>query len=127
MAVDWVTDDFSGPVAVPAGSALRVTFLKLKEGAGESEKARVLEVIGGIKGVFPVIEQISFGENFSMGRAKGFSVGSVAVLPGLGELEKVDEDEGRAGAEKDKVRDLIESVIVLDYVVPEQQQSSASL
>lgn len=125
MAVDWVANDLSGPVAPPPGSAMRVTFLKLKEGLGESEKARVLDVIGGIKGVFPVIDQISFGENFSMGRAKGFSIGSIAVLPGLSELEAMDSDSERANLEKDKARDLIESVIVLDYVVP--QQPSASL
>ncbi|KAE9464552.1 hypothetical protein C3L33_03530, partial [Rhododendron williamsianum] len=122
MAVDWVTYDLPGPVSPPPGSAMRVTFLKLKEGVGENEKARVLDVIGGIKGVFPAIEQISFGENFSMGRAKGFSIGSVAILPGLSELEAMDSE--RAGLEKDKVRDLIESVIVLDYVVPQQQSAS---
>ncbi|KAI8565361.1 hypothetical protein RHMOL_Rhmol03G0253000 [Rhododendron molle] len=124
MAFDWVTYDLPGPVAPPPGSAMRVTFLKLKEGVGENEKARVLDVIGGIKGVFPAIEQISFGENFSMGRAKGFSIGSVAILPGLSELEAMDSDSERAGLEKDKVRDLIESVIVLDYVIPQQQSAS---
>ncbi|KAH7854106.1 hypothetical protein Vadar_010162 [Vaccinium darrowii] len=125
MVVDWVANDLSGPVATPPGSAMRVTFLKLKEGLGENDKARVLDVIGGIKRVFPVIDQISCGENFSMGRAKGFSIGSIAVLPGLSELEAMDSESERANLEKDKVRDSIESVIVLDYVVP--QQPSASL
>lgn len=128
MAVDWIGSDLSGPVALPAGSAMRVTFLKVKEGLGEQESDEVLGVIAGIKDKFPVIDQISFGKNFSPDRAKGYSIASLAVFPGLSELDGL--DSGAAELEKDKARDMLESVLVLDYVIPpqqQQQQHSASL
>ncbi|XP_052180584.1 stress-response A/B barrel domain-containing protein UP3 [Diospyros lotus] len=124
MAVDWVSDGLAGPVAPRVGSAMRVTFLKLKEGLGEKERGEVLSVIGGVKDGFPATEQISYGENFSPARAKGFSIGSIAVLPGVSELEALDADSDLAESMKNKVRDLLESVIVLDYVIPQQQSAS---
>ncbi|XP_040370405.1 stress-response A/B barrel domain-containing protein UP3-like [Rosa chinensis] len=119
MAVDWVADGLTGPVALSPGSAIRVTVLKLKEELGEAAKGEVLEVIKGIKGKLGLGEagQISVGENFSPGRARGYSIASVAVFKGVSEMEEVEE------VEKDKVREYLDSVIVLDYVVPSLQVS----
>ncbi|XP_050382499.1 stress-response A/B barrel domain-containing protein UP3-like [Argentina anserina] len=124
MAVDWVAEGLTGPPGLSAGSAIRVTFLKLKEGLGEAEKGEVLEVIKGIKGKFGEVGQISAGENFSPARAKGYSIASVAVFKGASEMEAVDSKEELAKMEKDKVREYLESVIVLDYVVPSPQSAS---
>eukprot|EP00262_Sarcandra_glabra_P009516 TRINITY_DN23922_c0_g1_i1.p1 TRINITY_DN23922_c0_g1~~TRINITY_DN23922_c0_g1_i1.p1 ORF type:complete len:275 (+),score=33.91 TRINITY_DN23922_c0_g1_i1:51-875(+) len=117
MAVDWVSG-LDEPSIPRPGSALRLTLLKPKETAGDGGLGQILEAIGGIKGIFPSIDQISFGENFSPARAKGFSVGSLSFFPGLKEIDLVDSNEEVVKSQKDKVRDLIESVIVVDYVIP---------
>ncbi|XP_026447106.1 stress-response A/B barrel domain-containing protein UP3-like [Papaver somniferum] len=121
MAVDWVSnlENGSSSLVVKPGSAMKITFLKLKEGLGETEKGVVLNTISGIKnGVGKdFIEQISFGENFSP-RAKGFTIGSIAVCGGVEELDKLDLNQEGVEKEKEKVRDLLDGVIVLDYVVP---------
>lgn len=128
MAVDWVAEGFSQSIKPMPGSAIRATFLKLKEGSGEGEKEKVLGVIGGIKERFESIDQISYGENFSPWRAKGYSIASLAVFPGVSELEALDSDTGVAHAEKEKVRDLLDSVLVVDFVIPQiQNAASASL
>lgn len=114
MAVDWVSEGLTGPVAPSPGSALRVTFLKLKENLGEAAKGKVLEVI---KGRFGEVGQISVGENFSPARAKGYSIASVAVFKGVSEMEAVD------SKEEDKVSEFLDSTIVLDYVVPSPQSA----
>ncbi|XP_047148111.1 stress-response A/B barrel domain-containing protein UP3-like [Vigna umbellata] len=86
MVVDWVTDGLSNLVP-PPGSALCVNFLKLKEGAVGDE---VLGVVRGILENFKQISEFSFGENFSPGRAKGFTISSLAVFAGPAKLEVVD-------------------------------------
>ncbi|KAL3535545.1 hypothetical protein ACH5RR_004006 [Cinchona calisaya] len=123
MAVDWVSSG-AGPVSVPPGSTMRVTFLKLKEDLGENGKNEVLGVIGGIKEKFLAIEQLSFGENFSPARAKGFSIASIAVFKGVNELEALDTESEAANEQKDLVRDKLDGVVVLDYVVPSPQTAS---
>ncbi|KAI3919650.1 hypothetical protein MKW98_031783 [Papaver atlanticum] len=105
MTVDWVSYLENGSsLVVKPGSGMIITFLKSKEELSETENGVVLDTIGGIKngvrGEF--IEQISFRENFC-GRAKGFTVGSIAVCRGM--EEKI-------------LRDLLDGVIFLDYVVP---------
>lgn len=125
MAVDWMTNDvISGSVNVSPGSALRVSFLKLKENLGEDEKNEIMGVIGGIKEKFPSIEQLSYGENFSPARAKGFSIASLAVFKGWNELEGLDKESEAANEQKDKVRDKLDGVVVLDYVVPSSQSAN---
>lgn len=123
MAVDWVVNDLAGPVAPPDGSAMRVTFLKMKEGLGEKEKGQVLEVVGGIGSKFPSIKQLTFGENFC-DRAKGYSIASLAVFPGLSELDGLDSNSELVNSQKDKARDFLESVLVLDYVIPTPQSAN---
>ncbi|KAF6156287.1 hypothetical protein GIB67_008057 [Kingdonia uniflora] len=112
MAADWVLEDLEGAMGVKPGAAIRISLVKLKEGLGESEKGEVLGMIGGIKGKFSLIDQISFGENFSPARAKGFSI---AVFPGLSELDALDENVEAVEEQKEKVKGLLESEIVVDY------------
>ncbi|CAI9301845.1 unnamed protein product [Lactuca saligna] len=119
MAVIWMFN--SASVSLKPGSAMRVTFLKLKGNLGENEKARVLEVIGGIKDQFQAIEQLSLGENFSHERAKGFTIASIAVLPGQTNLEALDSNSEGVNLHEEKVGDSIESVVVVDYLIPPPQ------
>ncbi|KAG8367176.1 hypothetical protein BUALT_Bualt16G0045400 [Buddleja alternifolia] len=127
MAVDWVADDFSGAAALSPGSALRLTILKLKEGVGERGKSEVLGVLRGIKEKFPSIEQMTAGENFSPGRAKGFSMCSIAVFNGMKELEGLDSEAEAANEEKDKVREFLDGVVVLDYAVAAPVQAAVGV
>jgi peroxin-10 len=69
--------------------------------------------------------QVSYGENFSPARAKGYSFGMLAAFPGVEDLEKL--EGGQLDAIKEKVRPILESVIVLDFVVSEPPPSSANL
>lgn len=126
MAVDWIAngDDQDLLVAPPPGSATRLTFLKLKEGLGEEVKSEILGVIKGIKEKFSQIDQLTCGENFSPARAKGYSLASLAVFPGLSEMEAVDSNEELVNSQKEKVRDYVDSVVVVDYVIPPPQSAS---
>jgi hypothetical protein len=125
MAVDWVADDFTGSVDVSPGSALRLTVMKLKEGAGEIGKAKVLGTVTGIKEKFPSIKQLTAGENFSPGRAKGFSICSIAVFDGAKELEELESQSELANEQKDKVREFLDGVLVLDYAVEASVQTAS--
>ncbi|XP_077236328.1 stress-response A/B barrel domain-containing protein UP3-like [Tasmannia lanceolata] len=118
MAVDWMADVEEGQRVPRLGAAMRLTFLKPKEGLGDLEREEILGVIGGIKSSFPSIDQISFGENFSPARAKGFTLGFLSVFPGLKELDALDSNEEVVESQKEKVRPLLDSVIVLDYLIP---------
>ena len=120
MAVDWVASDLDQKMLVPKpGSAMRVKFLKLKE---DGDKGNVLGVFAEIKD--RLIEQSSFGENFSPARAKGFSIASIAVFQGLSELEEFDSNEKVVKPQKEKVKDLVDGVIVVDYVIPPPQSAN---
>ncbi|XP_041006907.1 stress-response A/B barrel domain-containing protein UP3-like [Juglans microcarpa x Juglans regia] len=126
MAVDWVAaggdvDDFVVP---PPGSAIRFTFLKLKENLGDNVKSEILAVIKEIKGNFSQIKQISCGENFSPARAKGFSLASLVIFPEVSEMEAVDSNEEWMNSQKEKVRDYLEGVVCVDYVIPQPQSAS---
>ncbi|PIA43159.1 hypothetical protein AQUCO_02000531v1 [Aquilegia coerulea] len=118
MLVDWVAD-LDEPLIVPSsGAVMKVSLLKLKEGLEESEKAEVLKVIGGVKEHFGFIDQFTFGENFAPVKTNGFSIASLAIVPGLSELEALDSNEEVVKEQKEKVKDFLESVIVVDYAVP---------
>ncbi|KAG6431660.1 hypothetical protein SASPL_109742 [Salvia splendens] len=101
MAVDWVAEDFSGPV------------MKVKDKSGKGE---VLEIARGMKGKFDAIEQLTAGENFSPERSKGFSIASIAVVK---ELEAL-------GVVSDVVSEHFDDVVVLDYAVPAQKPAAAA-
>ncbi|XP_047950498.1 stress-response A/B barrel domain-containing protein UP3-like [Salvia hispanica] len=113
MAVDWVAEDFSGPVAVPPGAALRLTVMKVKD---ESVKGEVLGIARGMEGKFDAIEQLTAGENFSPERSKGFSIASIAVVK---ELEAL-------GAVPEVVSEHLDDVVVLDYAVPASVPAAAA-
>lgn len=121
MALDWVAEDLQGDLVLPPGSAVRVTFLKLKENLGDEVKNEILGVLRGIRDNFRQISQFTCGENFSPGRAKGFSIGSLAVFPGLSEMEEVDSNEEFVKYQKDKVGQHLENMVVVDYMVPSIQ------
>ncbi|OWM77290.1 hypothetical protein CDL15_Pgr028927 [Punica granatum] len=118
MAVDWIADGFSGPLAPPPESALKVSFLKLKEDLGDAVKDEVLGVIRGIKDGPAAVEQLTCGENFSPARAKGFSVASLAVFKGVAEMEAAESNKELVESHKEKVREYLDGVIVIDFVVP---------
>nr|XP_043636765.1 stress-response A/B barrel domain-containing protein UP3 [Erigeron canadensis] len=124
MAVDWISNSAVSPIK--PGSAMRVSFLKLKENLGENEKNEVLDVIGGIKNEFKSIQELSVGENFSHDRAKGFTIASIAVLPAPADLEALDSNANAelVNLQKQKVKDHIEGVVVVDYVVPPPQTAN---
>ncbi|XP_047938116.1 stress-response A/B barrel domain-containing protein UP3-like [Salvia hispanica] len=79
MAVDWVADGFSRPMAVPLGSSLRLTVMKMKE-EEEAGKGEILGIVRGMKEKFDLIEQLTVGENFSIA-----STAVVKDLESLGE------------------------------------------
>lgn len=115
MAIDWVHSS-AGTVTIPSGSAMRVTFLKLKEDLEEEEKNELLGVIGGIKEKFPDIELLSLGENISPARAKGFSIAWVGVFKGIKELEGFDSEwEAAANEQKDLLKDKVDDAVVFNY------------
>lgn len=124
MAVDWVADGFAGETIVPPGSALRLTVLKLKDGAGEVGKRKVLELARGMKEKLGSIEQLTVGENFSPERAKGFSICSMAVFNRPKELES---DSETADAEWETVGELLDGMLALDYSVQAPQLRTANL
>ncbi|KAJ4791646.1 Stress-response A/B barrel domain-containing protein UP3 [Rhynchospora pubera] len=120
MAVDWVAEGVApGPIA--PGSAIRLTFAKLKEGSDATELTSALASAKDDAGA----TLVSYGENFSPARAKGYSFGLLAAFPKVDDLEKL--TGGHVEAIKEKVKPILESVIVLDFVVSEPPPSSAHL
>ncbi|KAL5729809.1 hypothetical protein ACHQM5_002707 [Ranunculus cassubicifolius] len=114
MLIDWV---FHQKAAIPQpGSAMRVTFLKLKEGMNlvQSQKLEVFKVIGNHLG--PSVEQYTYGENFAAS-AKGFSLASLAVFSDVNELEQAGSCEEVANQLKEKLNYLVLNILVIDYVV----------
>ncbi|CAI8589776.1 unnamed protein product [Vicia faba] len=115
LVIDWIAGDVALPPHPSPGTAFRVSFLKLKE---EKEKdgevkEEVFRAIRGIKESVEGVSYVSYGENISPARAKGFSIASLVVFPGREELESVDAGEGLV-----EVKEHLESVVVVDYVVP---------
>lgn len=114
MSLDWMISNAAASSVCPKpGSAMRVRFYKLIEGLGEIEKARVLEVMGGIKN-----DELSVGESFCDDRAKGYTIASIAVFPN-GNPPAADLDLNSGDLLKEGVmKDSIQSVVVVDYVIP---------
>ncbi|KAG4959210.1 hypothetical protein JHK87_035843 [Glycine soja] len=90
MALDWLSEVPGGTVP-PPGSALRVTFFKLKEGVEDRVKDEIVGAMRGFQREFKQAIQLTCGGNFSPARAKGFSIASLEVFPGLSELEAAKE------------------------------------
>lgn len=122
MALDWVSEVQADQLVLPPGSALRVAFFKLKEGLGEQVKDEVLKGISGIR--HEKVVQFTFGENFSVGRDKGFSFASAAVFAGLSELQEADSDEEFGNYYMtDKIKENLDTVLLLDYLSHRQTTS----
>ncbi|CAL9121547.1 unnamed protein product [Musa acuminata var. zebrina] len=115
MAMDWVAD-LDSPTAALPGSAMRLTLAKPKEGA----TAELTATLAQVKLSAPAaVTQVTYGENFSPARAKGYGVGLLAVFRDLEELEAMDAGEkDLVESVKEKVRPLLESFIVVDFEVP---------
>ncbi|KAL3623611.1 hypothetical protein CASFOL_032427 [Castilleja foliolosa] len=124
MAVDWVADDSSGRAVISPGSAVRLTVLKVKEGAGESGKSEIVKVLRGIKEKCASIEQLTVGDNFSPARAKGFTICSIAVFKGNTELKEFVADTEASNVQNGKVKEFLDGVLVLDYTVTASTQTA---
>lgn len=115
MAVDWIPDQVPGTLAPPPGSIAKITLLKVKENIAEEAKTEIMEVISE---KFRGIDQITVGENFSPARAKGFSIGSIVYVKGLGEMEAVD---AQMKLQNEKIRDYVDATIDVEFVVPSKK------
>ncbi|KAK8980101.1 hypothetical protein V6N11_061318 [Hibiscus sabdariffa] len=113
MAIDWVADNDPTPLSPLPGSAIKLTLLKLKDNVPKEVQGEILGEIKGICGV----QQMTCGEIFSA-RAKGFSLASLAVFPGVKEMEAAVGKEEHVNLQKQKMKDNLDGVIVVDYVVP---------
>ncbi|KAK8933539.1 hypothetical protein KSP39_PZI015468 [Platanthera zijinensis] len=113
MAVDWIAEVDVDAAPLP-GSLARLTLAKPRIGTAAAE---LVKAIDGIRGSVPDSVQVSYGENFSPARAKGYEVGFISVFPGLDEAEAIEGNE-EVEKQKEKVRPLLESAVVLDYLVP---------
>lgn len=72
-------------------------------------KPTAADAVAGMgEGAKGTAEQVSYGENFSPARAKGFTLGLLSVFPSI---EAMEEGEVKTTVESD-------SVAVIDYVVP---------
>ncbi|CAE5959911.1 unnamed protein product [Arabidopsis arenosa] len=113
MAVDWIADQVPETLAPPPGSIGKITLLKVKENVSDEAKLEIMEVI---KEKSQGSDQITtVGENFSPGRAKGFSIGSISYFRDFGEIEAVDD---QMKLQKEKNREYIDDTIVVEFVVP---------
>ncbi|XP_020591573.1 stress-response A/B barrel domain-containing protein UP3-like [Phalaenopsis equestris] len=108
FAVDWVAD-LDGDIVPSPGSGMRFLIAKPREGIPAAE---IVKAIDGVRTL-----KVSCGVNFSQGRAKGYDV---CLLLGFRGVEEMDGMEGEEEIEaiKEKIRDLIDGVIVVDFVVP---------
>lgn len=113
-AVDWV-NAAQAPSPIAPGAAVRLTLAKVKEGVEVGQLvdkvATATAAAGEAKGA-----KVSFGENFSPARAKGYQFGMVAVFDSVEELDAVEGD-GKVEEAKAAVRPLLDEVLVLDFVV----------
>ncbi|KAJ0487981.1 putative stress responsive alpha-beta barrel [Helianthus annuus] len=107
IVVDFLSD--GGCDSLKPGSVMRVTLLKLKENLVEHDKGKLVEEL---KSQFKRTDDISVGESLANEMSKGYSIGVIAFYP---DLEAIDSD---AALHESEVKDLIESEIVVDYVVP---------
>lgn len=124
MAFDWVAPDLRLTVTPKPkpGSAVRVSFFKLKE-EEEEEDVKKSEILGVLKetkdglllGQQKQISEMSYGENFSPERSRGYSLAYLAVFPGPTELEDSNEELGKL---KHKFKDFVESEVVVDFLIP---------
>lgn len=126
MALDWKNENLDRADSGSSGSAMRVQLVKLKERVGEREREEVMEVIGGVEGKVEGLSGVSYGVNFTPGRAKGFGIGCIGFFDGVRELGEGVRSEV-VEKEKERIRGYVDGVIVADYVLPGKKDPSASL
>ncbi|KAL5707982.1 hypothetical protein ACHQM5_018826 [Ranunculus cassubicifolius] len=120
--VDWVTYH-PQPLHNPSvGTALRATFLDMKEdGWGV-----ICDVVGDSLGDLTV--QQTFGGSY-IGKTyrpqnKGFSIASLGVYPGIFQLQAVGSPEEFAKKLEGDVKAAIDNIMVVDYIVKDVYVSS---
>ncbi|KAL4589430.1 hypothetical protein LXL04_002337 [Taraxacum kok-saghyz] len=118
MVVDWISDNNIINDSLKPGSVMRVTLLKLKADLVGNEKTKFFEMTEGLKNRFKAIEDVSYGENLPNDYSKGYSISSIGVFPRVAELEAFDLDVEMVKSLKEEVKGLVESEIVVDYVIP---------
>ncbi|XP_037463113.1 stress-response A/B barrel domain-containing protein UP3-like [Triticum dicoccoides] len=111
-AVDWVNAAES-PSPVGPCAAVRLTLAKVKEGP---DVGQVLEKVAKASKDAGDVARVSFEENFSPARAKGFQFVMVAVFDSVEELDAVEAD-GKVEEAKAALRPMLDEVMVLDFVV----------
>ncbi|KAK1390063.1 Stress-response A/B barrel domain-containing protein UP3 [Heracleum sosnowskyi] len=118
MAVDWIMEDASAPAP---GSVSKVVFLKMRNGL--AQKNYVLEVIRETCSKFSSIRQFTLGENFSPKRAKGFSIAILMLFDGV---EVLDSNAEIMNLLDEKLKELVEDDLVLDFttVTPDSGSNS---
>lgn len=114
LALDWEAE--LGEPMLPSYGAIRIAVLKPKEGLADPQRFELAEILSGYKGIFPSVGQVSFGENFSPARAKGFTWGSLSLFPGGKELEELNANEEDAKIQNEKVLPQMENFVVIEYI-----------
>lgn len=115
FGLDWEAD--LGGFVMPSYGAIRVAVFKPKEGLTEQQRVELVEILSGYNDMFPSVLQVSFGENFSPARAKGFTWGFLLLFPGVKELEELNTNEEHVKIQNEKVLPLMENFMVLEYTV----------
>lgn len=59
--------------------------------------------------------EVSFGENISPGRSKGYEIGMLAIFK---DVEELDDGLSEFADDLDSQAEIIDGVIVLDFLVP---------
>uniref|UniRef100_A0A0D6R407 Stress-response A/B barrel domain-containing protein n=1 Tax=Araucaria cunninghamii TaxID=56994 RepID=A0A0D6R407_ARACU len=122
FALDWEAE-IDGPVVSSSG-AVRVAVFKPKDDMATPQRFELVEILSGYKSLFPSIGQVSFGENFSPARAKGFTWGFLSLFPGVKELEEFNKNDEHIKLQCEKILPQMENYIIVDML---SSPSSASL
>ncbi|XP_020592147.1 stress-response A/B barrel domain-containing protein UP3-like [Phalaenopsis equestris] len=110
MAVDWAAE-VDVDVAPSPGSLVRLTLAKPQEGIAGVE---VVRSIDGVRAFVPDSVRVSYGENISPERAKGYEVGFISVFSGEDEADAI---EGKEEVEKQKEK-LRASLLLIIWFLP---------
>lgn len=124
MIIDYVHEHHGLLQRPTLGNALRATFFNLKDGWGERDKDRVVEVMK--ESLTGSIEQQTFGETYEgttyRPAHKGYEVGMLAVFPGLAELKALGTPQEFAQKMNEKLKATLDqnvTVFVVDFVLKE--------
>lgn len=88
---------------------MRFLIAKPREGKLAAEIVKAIDEVR--------VSKLSWGVNFSQGRAKGYEVGLLLGFFGVEEMEGMDGEEEFVAMEE-RIGDLVDSVIVVEVVVP---------